>query len=81
MYMMSMFEIVGITSTDLTYSASFEFVTREKEENVVWVVQMMFKLLKSKINMPKVVVTDMDTTLMNAVATVLPENGAILCYF
>jgi len=79
--MMSMFEIVGITSTDLTYSASFEFVTREKEENVVWVVQMMFKLLKSKINMPKVVVTDMDTTLMNAVATVLPENGAILCYF
>jgi len=76
-----MFEIVGITSTDLTYSASFEFVTREKEENVVWVVQMMFKLLKSKINMPKVVVTDMDTTLMNAVATVLPENGAILCYF
>jgi hypothetical protein len=31
--------------------------------------------------MPKVVVTDMDTTLMKAVATILPETSAKLCYF
>ena len=30
--------------------------------------------------MPKVVVTDMDTTLMNVVATVLPESSAIIFY-
>ena len=56
-------------------------MTHEKEENFVWVLQMMLKLLKSKMNMYKVVVTDRDATLMNVVATVLPESSAILCYF
>jgi len=81
MYKMSMFETVWVISTDLTYSIGFGFVTHEKEENFVWVLQMMRKFLTSKINMPKVVVTDGDTTLMNAVATVSPESSAILCYF
>jgi len=76
-----MFEIVGVTSTNLTYSVGFGFVTHEKEENFVWVLQMMLKLLKSKVNMPKVVVTDGYTTLINVVATILPESSAILCYF
>jgi len=46
---MPMFEIIGITSTDLTYSVGFGFVTHEKEENFVWVLQMMHKLLTSKM--------------------------------
>ena len=81
MYKMPMFEIVGVTSTDLTYSVGFGFVTHEKEENFVWVLQMMRKLLMSKMNMPKVVMTDRDTTLMNTVANVLPESYAMNCYF
>ena len=78
---MPMFEIVGVTSTDLTYSVGFGFVTHEKVENFVWVLQMMRKLLTSKMNMPKVVVTNRDKTLMNVVATVLPECYAMNCYF
>jgi len=35
MYKMPMFEVVGVTSTDLTYSVGFGFVTHEKEENFV----------------------------------------------
>jgi len=31
MYKIPMFEVVGITSTDLTYSVGFGFVTHEKE--------------------------------------------------
>jgi hypothetical protein len=42
---------------------------------------MMRKLLTSKMNMPTVVVTDRDTTLMNAVANVLPKSYAMNCYF
>jgi DNA-directed RNA polymerase subunit L len=37
--------------------------------------------LTSKLNMPKVVVTDRDNALMNVVAKVLPETDAILYYF
>jgi len=35
MYKMLMFEVVRVTSTDLTYSVGFGFVTHEKEENFV----------------------------------------------
>ena len=80
-YMMSLFEIVGVTSTDMTYLVSFAFMTAKTEDNFTWVLQVMLKFLKSKSDMPKVVVTDMDTTLMNVVATVLLDISAILCYF
>ena len=56
-------------------------MTHEKEENIVWILQMMCKLLKSKMNISKVVVTNRDTTLMNAVANVLSESYAMNCYF
>ena len=78
---MPMFEIVGVTSADLTYSVGFGFMTHEKEENIVWVLQMMRKLLTSKMNMPRVVVTDIDISLMKEVANVFPETYAMNCYF
>jgi len=42
---------------------------------------MLLKLLGPNSDMPKVVVTDRDTGVMNAVANVLPDSSAILCYF
>jgi len=81
MYKMSMFEVVGVTSTDLTYSAGFGLVTHEKEENFVWVLKMLCKLLTSKMNMPKVIVTDRDMSLMKAVGNVFSESYAMNCYF
>ena len=81
MYKMPMFEIVRVTSTNLTYSVGFGFVTHEKEENFVWVLQMMRKLLPSKMNMPRVVVTDRDMFLTKAVANVLPKSYGMNCYF
>ena len=81
MYKMPMFEVVGVTSTDLTYSVGFGFMTHEKEENFVSVLQMMRKLLMSKMNMPRVIVTDRDMSLMKAIANVLPKSYAMNCTF
>ena len=81
MYKMPMFEVVGVTSTDLTYSVGFGFVTHEKEENFVWVLKMLRKFLTSKKNMPKVIVTNMDMSLMKAVGNVFPESYAMNFYF
>jgi len=78
---MPMFEVVGVMSTDLTYSVGFGFVTHEKEENFDWVLKTLRKLLTSKINMPKVIVTDKDMSLMKAVGNVFPESYAMNCYF
>jgi len=76
-----MFEVVGVTSIDLTYSVGFEFVRHEKEENFVWVLKMLRKLLTSKKNMPNVIVTDRNMSLMKAVGNVFPESYAMNCYF
>jgi len=42
---------------------------------------MMRKLLTSKMNMPRVVVTDRDLSLMKEVANVLPKSYAMNCCF
>ena len=42
---------------------------------------MLVGLLSSKLNMPKVVVTDRDNTQMNVVAKVLHETAVRICYF
>jgi len=42
---------------------------------------MLLKLLEPNSDMPKVVVTDRDKGMMNAVANVLHDSSAILCYF
>jgi len=76
-----LFEIVGVTSTYLTYSVGFAFMTSEKEDSFTWALQMLLKLLGPNTDMPKVVVTDRDTCMMNAVANVLPDSSAILIYF
>lgn len=65
----------------MKYSVDFAFMTAEKGDNFTWTLQMLFKLLKPKSDIPKEVVTDKDTTLMNFVATVLPTSSGILCYF
>jgi len=45
MYKMSLFEIVRVTSTDMTYYVGFAFLTSKKEENFTWVLEVLFDLL------------------------------------
>jgi transposase-like protein len=78
---MPLFEIVGAISTKMTYSVAFAFLSFEQETNFTWALGMLVGLLTSKLDMPKVVVTDRDTALMNVVAKVLPKTNHVLCYF
>jgi len=80
-YQMSLFEIVGCTSTKMTYSVGFSFLFLDQEDHFTWELKMVKGLLSSKDNMPKVIVTDRDTALMNIVATFFPETDTMLCFF
>jgi len=80
-YRMSLFEIVGCTSTKMTYSVGFTFLHFELEDNFTWALTMVKGLLSSKDNKPKVIVTDRDGALMNVVGTVFPETYTMLCFF
>jgi len=78
---MPLFEVVGCTSTKMTYFVGFAFLHFELEENFTWSLTMVKGLLSSKDNMPKVIVTDRDGALMNGVGTVFPERYTMLCFF
>ena len=78
-YKMSLFEIVGVTSTEESYNVGFAYIANEKEDNFVWALETCKSLLISKETFSKVIVTDRDKSLMNAVAKVFPNSTALVC--
>ncbi|KAK2398613.1 protein FAR1-RELATED SEQUENCE [Trifolium repens] len=80
-YKMPLFEIVGVTSTQLTFNVAYAFLTNEREDNFKWALEACRSLLKNNDGMPKVIVTDRDKSLMNAVETVFPRSTALVCRY
>jgi len=80
-YCLLLLELVGNTSTQLTFSIGFAYVMSDKEDNVSWALERCCELLHSKAIYPKVIVTDRDNALMNVVDTIFPEVTAMLCEY
>ncbi|GAU37262.1 hypothetical protein TSUD_319160 [Trifolium subterraneum] len=80
-YKMPLFEIVGVTSTEDSFNVGFAFIANEKEDNFIWALETCKSLLKSKDTFPKVIVTDRDKSLMNAVPIVFPNSTALVCRY
>jgi alpha-glucosidase len=66
--------MVGVTSTYLTYSIAFAYMANERVEELVWALNRLKGLLINKKNLPKVIVTDKDNALVNAVEEVFPTS-------
>ncbi|XP_050386961.1 protein FAR1-RELATED SEQUENCE 11 isoform X1 [Argentina anserina] len=71
-------EVVGVTSTNMTFSIAFVLLDSEKEDNYVWALNRLRDLLDG-CPMPNVIVTDKDLELMRAVVTVFPSARHMLC--
>ncbi|XP_050908354.1 protein FAR-RED ELONGATED HYPOCOTYL 3-like [Lathyrus oleraceus] len=71
-------EIVGVTSIEKTYFVGFAILECEKRTNFTWVLEVCRTLLKDQSEMPKAIVTNCDTALMNLVANVFPSSNALL---
>ena len=75
---MPLLEIVGVTSTNKTFSIAFVFMYREKVSNYIWALDC----LKSKIYdnfYPISIVTDRELALINACKEVFPSAKRLLC--
>ncbi|GAU15779.1 hypothetical protein TSUD_235950 [Trifolium subterraneum] len=72
-------EGVGFTSTERTYNVGFPWLTNEKEDNFIWALQQLRSLVRNEGSLPKVILTDRDTALMNAVGQVFPTSAAMVC--
>ena len=76
-----MLDIVGVTPIGTTFSAAFAYLEGERLNNVVWALQRFRDLFMRVDALPKVIVTDMDLSLMNVVKTIFPDATNLLCQF
>jgi len=67
-YRMPLFEVVGVTSTGLTFSAAFMLLALERHHNYVWALEKLKGLFFRVDSYPKVV-------------DVFPEAANLLCHF
>ncbi|KAH1210180.1 Protein FAR1-RELATED SEQUENCE 5 [Glycine max] len=68
-------------STGTTFSAGFAYLEGERLNNVVWPLEHFRGIFLRRDVLPRVIVTNRDLALMNAVKTVFPECTNFLCSF
>jgi MULE transposase domain len=73
-------DILGSTGTGRTYFAAFIFLLKETKKQYEVALQMLAIVIDKKlIKLPKVIVTDQDLSLINAIYTVFPHTIHLLC--
>ncbi|XP_057432505.1 uncharacterized protein LOC130725276 [Lotus japonicus] len=80
-YRIPLLEMVGVTSTNLTYSIAFAYMANERTDEVLWALNRLKGLIVKEENLPKVIVTDKDTVLMKVIEDVFPAARHLLCQF
>src|ERR1044072_4594409 len=78
-YRILLLEMVGVTSTHMTFTIAFGYMTNETEPEVTWALDKLKALLLQQDDMPYVIDTNKDNSLMNAVQTVFPSSAHLLC--
>ncbi|KAH6777767.1 hypothetical protein C2S52_006903 [Perilla frutescens var. hirtella] len=56
-YILPLFEIVGVTSTSMTFSVACAYLEVEKEDNYIWAL-IVLKGLMDQSTLPSVIMTD-----------------------
>ncbi|XP_057444454.1 protein FAR1-RELATED SEQUENCE 5-like [Lotus japonicus] len=72
-YQIPLLEMVGLTSTGLTFSIAFCYIVREHTIDYVWALECMKSLITNDARLPQVIVTDRDLALLSAVKQCLPN--------
>jgi len=80
-YRLPLLEIVGVTSTGLTFSAAFVLMSTKREKNFTWALQRLRGFFFRGDVYPTVIVSDKNLALMNAIEIVFLEACSLLCRF
>lgn len=73
-------QVVGMASTNQSFSVAHAFISAEKIENYVWVLERIKAMLVDCME-PRVIITDRDFALMNACEQIFPKANKYLCRF
>lgn len=77
-YRLPLLEIIGVTSTDSTFSVAFAYLGYEREDNNIWALGVLRTVMEN-IAFPKIIITDRELALMKAISKVLPMAINLLC--
>lgn len=77
-YRMPLLEIVGLTSTDMTFSVAFVYLQHERQDNFNWALDVLHGIMDDSA-LPNIIVTDRELSLMNAISRVFPTATHLLC--
>ncbi|KAL8488206.1 hypothetical protein ACS0TY_024479 [Phlomoides rotata] len=80
-YKLPLLEIVGVTSTCKTFSIAFTYMKSECADNYLWACDLLKKIMHGPHGsyLLRVIITDRELTLVNAVADVFPTSKHFLC--
>lgn len=77
-YHMPLLKIVGLTSTDMTFSVTFVYLQHEREENFNWALDVLRSIMDDSA-LPNIIMTDRELALMNAILRVFFTTTHLLC--
>ena len=77
-YHLSLLEIVGVTSTDLTFLIAFAYIDTEREDNYTWALERLRSILDADV-LSELIVTDRDLALLNVIERVFSTAKHLLC--
>ena len=80
MYKMAFVQVVGMTSTNQSFAVAHAFISAEKVDNYLWVLERIKSMLVDCME-SRVIVTDRDFALMNACDQIFPNAYKYLCRF
>ncbi|XP_028087695.1 protein FAR-RED ELONGATED HYPOCOTYL 3-like [Camellia sinensis] len=77
-YWLPLLEIVGVTSTHMTFSVAIAYLQTERVDNYAWALQILRDLLDDNVLL-EVIVTDRELALMNVIDNFFPNARHLLC--
>ena len=77
-YRFPLLQIVGVTSTNMTFFVAYVYMNAEKEDNYTWALTALSSLLDDNC-LPSVIVTDRELSLMNSITSIFPKARHLLC--
>lgn len=80
-YWLPLLETVGANSTKLTFSVRFAYMEHENEENFTWASEKSNELFTLEKLPPKVMMTDQELSLLNAIEVVFTSLFHLLYVF
>ncbi|XP_028051977.1 PKS-NRPS hybrid synthetase CHGG_01239-like [Camellia sinensis] len=79
-YRLPLLEIVGVTSTEMTFSVAFAYLQYKRADNYAWVLATLRDVMDGFV-VPTVIVTDRELALMNAIQKIFPSGKHLLCHW